>query len=218
MQSRPLSHPPQADPDSTPKQFEHGWLVVLSGPSGVGKTTIAKAILNRFGGAFSVSATTRARSAGEVDGQDYFFITEEQFQEKRQRDEFLECAHVFGKHWYGTPRQPVEEQLRNGRTVLLDIDVQGGLQVRRAMPQAFMIFIEPPGDDELLRRLRSRGRDDESAIERRFAEAKHEINLARDSSAYDAIIVNDNLDRAIDEACTLIDAARKRSTGDATRR
>lgn len=188
---------------------EHrGLLVVFSGPSGVGKTTIAREIIRRENGVFSVSATTRAKSPDEVDGVDYYFVSEDEFQRMRQRAEFLECAHVFGRHWYGTPRKPVEEQLSEGRLVLLDIDVQGGLQVRRAMPEAFMIFIMPPNDAELLRRLRSRGRDDPQAIERRFEEARREMQQARDSGAYDAIIVNDRLEDTIATACRLIEQRR----------
>lgn len=217
MQSRPVSHSAKQH-EHTPADRRAGLLVVLSGPSGVGKTTIGRAILGRFNASFSVSATTRASAAGEVEGQDYYFVTDAQFQAMRRNGEFLESANVFGKHWYGTPRKPVEEKLREGRTVLLDIDVQGGLQVRQSMPDAYMVFIEPPSDEELLRRLRARGRDDEQTIQRRFAEAKHEIEQARASKAYDAHIINDDLDRAVEQACRLVQAARERSAGDATRR
>jgi len=119
-------------------------------------------------------------------------------------DAFLEHAEVFGRHAYGTPREPVERALHEGELILLDIDVQGATQVRKHMPSAYMIFILPPNDDELRRRLETRGREDEEAIVRRFAEARREIELATSRTLYDAFIVNDNLDRAVDEACRLV--------------
>lgn len=183
---------------------EQGVLLVISGPSGVGKTTIVRAVLDRLDTVFSVSATTRPQAPGEVHGRDYYFITEEEFQKRIERDEFLEYAQVFGRHWYGTPRNSIQDHLDNGHVVVLDIDVQGGLQVKQRMPDALMIFIEPPNDDELLRRLRQRAREDEQVIQRRFAEAKHEMRQARESGVYDRIIVNDDLQRAIDEVCDTV--------------
>lgn len=174
-----------------------GLLVVVSGPSGVGKTSIVRALLERLDAAFSVSATTRAPTARERDGVDYWFIDRERFQQWIDEGRFLEYAQVFGRNWYGTPREPVERQLAEGRIVLLDVDVQGAANVRRMMPQAFSVFVLPPSDEELLRRLRSRGRDDEEAIARRFAEARREIDFARSSGVYDAFVVNDDLARSI---------------------
>ena len=121
MQSNPTTHV------SGSGESAGGLLLVLSGPSGVGKTTIGKAILKRFGGMFSVSATTRPPAAGEVNGRDYYFVSTEEFQAMRDSGELLESALVFAEHWYGTPRRPVEQQLSLGRIVLLDIDVQGGI-------------------------------------------------------------------------------------------
>ncbi len=188
-----------------------GRLVVISGPSGAGKTTISHAVEQRLNAVFSVSATTRPQTEKEVDGRDYYFLTDDAFAARIERGEFLEHALVFGKYRYGTPRGPVEAHLKAGRLVLLEIDVQGGVQVRAAMPDAFMVFISPPSDEELLRRLRDRGREDEAAIQRRFNEAKREIGLARESGAYDIEIVNDHLERAIEKTCAAIEAARARA-------
>jgi guanylate kinase len=186
----------------------HGLLLVISGPSGVGKTTIVHRIRKQLGGQFSVSATTRPRSAEEKEGEDYLFVTPEAFEDMVDADAFLEYAEVFGRHAYGTPREPVEAALHAGQLILLDIDVQGAQQVRERMPSAFMLFILPPNDVELRRRLEGRGRDDEEAITRRFAEARREIDLATSRDLYDAFIVNDALDRAVEEACELISARR----------
>jgi guanylate kinase len=195
-------------PPPTGRQPDRGLLVVISGPSGVGKTTIARAVQERFDALFSVSATTRPRSDQEEDGVDYHFVDEDEFRSMIKNGELLESAQVFGRHRYGTPRRPVEEAIRAGRIVILDIDVQGALQVRRAMPEAFMLFVLPPGDDELLRRLRGRRRDDEAAIRRRFEAARREIALARSSGAYDAFLVNDDLQTAKDEASRLVESRR----------
>ncbi|MHC5002187.1 MAG: guanylate kinase [Planctomycetota bacterium] len=181
-----------------------GLLLVISGPSGVGKSSIVAEVRRRLGGTFSVSATTRPRADGEQDGREYYFLTEERFAEMREANAFLEHAHVFGKYWYGTPRGPIVEAMRRGDLVILDIDVQGALQVRKSMPEALMIFVLPPSEEELERRLRTRGRDEESAIQRRFQEAKREIELARGSQAYDHMIVNDDLARSSEQACVII--------------
>jgi guanylate kinase len=182
-----------------------GLLLVIVGPSGSGKTTIARAVEQRFNGRFSVSATTRPRSDIETGGRDYDFLTEQEFETLIAQGALLEHAQVFGRHWYGTPREPVERLLAEGRLVILDIDVQGALQVRQSMPEALLIFVLPPGDEELLRRLRDRGRDDEPAIERRYAEARKEIELARSSGVFDAQIINDDLEQAIADTCRLVE-------------
>lgn len=188
-----------------PPERGGGLLLVISGPSGAGKTTITEAVRQSLDGVKSVSTTTRPPAAGEVDGRAYNFVTRERFQDLLGRGVFLEHAQVYGKDWYGTPREPVERYLAEGRLVILEIDVQGAIQVKRAMPGAYMLFILPPDDGtELLRRLRQRGRDDEAAIERRHHEAQREIETARTSGAYDAMIVNDNLERAISEARRLV--------------
>ena len=181
-----------------------GLLAVFSGPSGVGKTTIVREVRDRLDGVFSISATTRPRTDQEREGEDYFFVTEAVFQEMIDGDELLEYAQVFGAHRYGTPRRPVEDALAAGKLVILEIDVQGALQVRASAPDAYMVFVLPPSEQTLLDRLRARGRDDEESIQRRFEEARKEIAMARGSSAYDAFVVNDSLPRAQDEACRLV--------------
>lgn len=181
---------------------------MVSGPSGVGKTTILHRILGALGAEFSVSATTRARAAGEVEGVDYRFVDEPTFQSMIDRHEFLEFAQVFGRNWYGTPARPVDEALAAGRTIVLDIDVHGARQVRARRPQVLGIFVLPPSEAELHRRLAERGREDAAAIERRFAEAKREIDAAREPGLYDALVVNDDLDRAAGEILSIIRAKR----------
>lgn len=198
-----MSEPTSASTSQDPPT-QTGLLLVMSGPSGVGKTTLVHRLLEQFDGTFSISATTRPRSEKEVDGRDYYFIDEETFQRWIEEGRFLEHAQVFGRSWYGTPREPVESQLEQGRLVVLDIDVQGAIQVHRSMPSSFGVFVMPPGEDVLLERLRSRGREDEATIERRFAEARSEIATARECGAYDAFIVNDDLDRAVTELVEVI--------------
>ena len=181
-----------------------GALIVISGPSGVGKTTIVHRVREELDAIFSVSATTRPKSSREVDGVDYYFISPARFEEMVQEDAFLEHAEVFHCHRYGTLKEPVEKVLGDGKLILLDIDVQGGVQVHKNMEQSLRFFILPPNEDELLRRLTERGRDDADSIERRFSEAKQEIALARQSGAYEFFIVNDDLDLAVAETVAII--------------
>jgi guanylate kinase len=190
--------------DSTP----NGLLLVVSGPSGVGKTTIVHEVVRRLGGEFSVSATTRARTERERDGVDYHFVDEETFQRWIDAGRFLEFAQVFGRSWYGTLEDQVVAALGEGKLIVLDIDVQGARNVKRRLPAAFTVFVLPPDEDTLLRRLHARGREDEAAIQRRFAEATTEIEFARSSGVYDSFIVNDDLEIAIDELCDLVRARR----------
>jgi guanylate kinase len=191
-----------------PTDTDDGLLLVISGPSGVGKTTITRAVERSIpGSVFSVSATTRARTEADVEGVDYHFVDETTFDGMAREGAFLEWAGVFGKR-YGTPRAWVEEQLSRGRLVILEIDVEGAKQVRAAMPEAFGIFILPPSEEELLRRLRSRKREDEALIQRRFNEARREIAESRACGAYDRFIVNGDLDRAIAEAVDAVQAER----------
>ncbi len=191
---------------------------MVSGPSGVGKTTILHRILSALGAQFSVSATTRPRAAGETDGVDYRFVDEPAFQSMIDRGEFLEYAQVFGRNWYGTPEAPVDEAIAQGRVVILDIDVHGAKQVRERRPEVFGIFILPPSETELHRRLADRGREDAEAIERRFAEAKREIAAAREPGLYDAFVVNDELERAVAETLGLLRARTSSGSSPSTAR
>jgi guanylate kinase len=181
-----------------------GLVVVFSGPSGVGKTTIVREVRRRLGAVFSVSATTRLPTDQDRPGVDYHFLDESTFRRMIDEGEFLEHAEVFGRDLYGTPRAPVEQALSEGRIVILDVDVQGALQLHEYMRDALLIFILPPSEESLLQRLRSRGRDDERTIQRRFADAKREIEWARESGAYDVFIVNARLAEAQDRACEVI--------------
>jgi len=182
---------------------KRGLLVVISGPSGVGKTTITHRLVERLGAVFSVSMTTRPKTAADTEGKDYFFVTEEKFKHAIEQGELLEWAQVFD-YYYGTPRGPVVRNLDEGRDVILEIDVAGAEQVKKAMPEAVAIFVNPPSEDELLRRLRARGREDEATIQRRFREAQREMQQAQTGGAYDHFIINETLDEAVDHAHQLV--------------
>ncbi len=173
-------------------------VLVLSGPSGVGKTTVRDAILRGVPGAFfSVSATTRARPGADRVGVDYHFIAPGEFDRLVRDGAFIEHAEYAGNR-YGTLRAPVEDALRAGRLVVLDIDVVGAANVKKDKPGAFSLFFLAPSDEELLRRLRARRRDTEEAIQKRFAAARKEMEFARASGVYDNFIVNDRIEETVE--------------------
>jgi guanylate kinase len=177
-----------------------GRLVVLSGPSGSGKSTLVRRLVALPGLRLkiSVSATTRLPRTGEEPGRDYVFVSKEQFE--RMRHELLESAQVHGND-YGTPQEPVREAMATGACVLLVIDVQGGLQVRKKVPGALLVFVKPPSLLALEGRLRARGTDDEPTIERRLSNARRELELA---SAYDVHVINDDLDQTVVDLAAIL--------------
>ncbi|MGZ6973381.1 MAG: guanylate kinase [Acidimicrobiia bacterium] len=179
----------------------NGILLVLAGPSGAGKGTIGKQLLARDPTLqWSVSATTRPPRPGEVDGVDYRFLRREEFEALRDSGGFLEWFDVFGQ-LYGTPREQVETALRAGRDVLLELDVQGAMAIRDLMPDALLVFLRAPSRDVQRERLVARGTDDEEQLARRIAEAEAEEALA---DRFDAIVVNDDADRAVSEVAAIL--------------
>jgi len=171
-----------------------GLLVVVSGPSGVGKGTICEVLCRRNDRiSLSISATTRSPRAGEVDQVHYYFTTPERFREMIARGELLEWAEVYGDY-YGTPRAPVARMLESGRDVILEIDVQGALQVKERTPGAVLIFVWPPSPAELERRLRGRAKDSEEQIARRLEWARTELQAV---PKYDYVVVNDQVEDAV---------------------
>lgn len=185
-------------PDQTPAK---GQLIVLTGPSGVGKGTLVQLLLERHPHWFlSISATTRSPRAGEEDGQSYYFLSKEEFQTWIGEEKLLEWAEYAG-NYYGTPRQPVEAQIAQGKTVLLEIEVLGARQIKQTFPSARRIFILPPSVEVLEERLRGRGSDSETAIAKRLAQAQQELQAATE---FDHQLVNDDLDRALHRLIDLI--------------
>ena len=175
---------------------DRGALFVVSGASGTGKTTLVQEALRRMPNlTFSVSATTRPPRAGESDGIDYLFVSPEAFEQLRQTNELLEWAEVYGNR-YGTPKGPVLAAIARGDSILLDIDVKGARQVRRALPEAVTIFLLPPDMATIETRLRARSTDSEAVIERRMAEAREQLEGAAEA---DYIVVNDALESAHDQ-------------------
>lgn len=182
-----------------------GKVVIVSGPSGVGKSTLCREVVRQLGDVtLSLSATTRPPGPGEVDGKDYLFLTDAVFQERVAAGEFLEHAQVFG-HWYGTPKASVDADLEAGRSVILEIDIQGGQQAKAVYPEAATIFILPPHSETLAERLDGRGRDNADSAQKRLAEAEHETAVARES--YDHMVTNNKLEDAVAEVIRIIQAA-----------
>lgn len=180
-----------------------GNLFIVSGPSGAGKGTLVRALLDRVPDIWlSVSATTRAPRPGELEGVHYFFLTPEEFTRQVETGGFLEWAEVHANR-YGTLRAPVEQRISEGRQVILEIDPQGAMQVKREIPEAVLLFVEAPSMEELRRRLATRGSETEDQIESRMATAIREIELA---GMYDFVILNDDVSSATDRMVAIIDS------------
>lgn len=205
--SSAASRQPPADRPTTA-----GKLVIISGPSGVGKSTLVPLVRERFGSALrmSVSATTRPPRPGEVDGENYYFLADEEFQRRRAGGEFIESIEVFGRgHWYGTLQDEVLPRLQQGIWVILEIDIAGAERVTPQYPEAVTIFIAPAEDAEesiaeLERRLRTRGTESEEAIQRRLEVARRELAA---SDRYAHLVVNRNIDEAVEQMSTVLQTA-----------
>lgn len=188
-------------------QSGRGLLIIVTGPSAVGKGAICRALLRRDAGVrFSVSMTTRPPRPGERDGVEYFFVSREEFERRVQAGDLLEWAEVYG-NYYGTPRKPVEEALARGEDIILDIDIAGATAVRRQYPDALSVFVLPPSMAELEVRMRRRASETEEAIRRRLAEAPRWIAQGLE---YDYVLVNDDLEHAVSQLRAIIVAEKCR--------
>ena len=186
------------------KLNQNGLLIVLSGPSGVGKGTVRKALFESEGHNFtySISMTTRQPRVGEVDGEDYYFVTREEFEKRIEEGKFLEYAEFVG-NYYGTPIDKVEQNIADGKEVVLEIEVEGARQVKEKMPDAVFIFIAPPSFNALYERLKRRGTERQEVITERLAKARRELRLMND---YDYIVINDEVNNAADRIRAIIRA------------
>jgi guanylate kinase len=180
---------------------------IVSGPSGSGKSTLVQKLLQLPGTMLSVSATTRSPRKTESDGKWYNFVSQAEFQEMVERGEFLEYAQVFGKNWYGTPRQWLDEAMAQRKDLVLEIDVQGALQVKKKLPDAIAIFVLAPSREDVEKRIRDRGQDSEDEICRRLERARQEMLTY---GSYDYAVINDDLDRAGAEVQAIAIASRCR--------
>ena len=181
-----------------------GKLIIISGPSGVGKSSICAKLVEKTGAFLSISTTTREKGEGEVDGQHYHFISTEEFEEKIKQEYFLEYANVFG-NYYGTPWQPVEDCIENGQTALLEIDVQGAIAVKKVFDKAELIFILPPHKNDLEKRMDTRDRgESEQSAQVRLDSASQET--AKAWQFYDHMVINDDLEQAVQEIIEIINA------------
>jgi len=182
-----------------------GYLFIISGASGTGKTTLCKILEKDLGIFFSVSATTRPMRTGEVNEKDYYFLDKDVFREMEHNHKFLETALVHD-HWYGTPREPIESRLARGENVLLDLDTQGGLRLRTIFSNSVLIFVMPPSVDDLETRLKARGTDSPEVISRRVQRAREEL---QHSSEYDHVVYNRDIGQAEAELKAIIQSYKE---------
>jgi guanylate kinase len=187
-----------------------GLMIVLVGPAGVGKSTIARRLSEKMDVKYIASATTRHKRPGDDDAKVYEYIDREEFFRRLDQDAFLEYAQVYDEY-YGTPKHPALDYLAAGQDVLLEIDVQGAMQVRYQYPNALLVFILPPDAPTLLQRLVDRRRDSSEEIQKRFRVAKREVQMAKGSRAFDHMVINDTVDRAVEEIIKTV--KHKRSGG-----
>ena len=186
-----------------------GILVVVSGFSGAGKGTLMKELLKRYDNyALSISATTRAPREGETDGKEYFFVTKEQFEKMRDERKLVEYAQ-YVINYYGTPKEYVEQKMAEGKDVILEIEIQGALKVKKRFPDALLLFVTPPSAEELRRRLVGRGTETLEVINARLARAAEE---ASGMEAYDYLLINDDLDRCVEEMHQLIQLQHRKTS------
>ena len=186
-----------------------GILVVVSGFSGAGKGTLMKELLKRYDNyALSISATTRAPREGETDGKEYFFVTKEQFEKMRDERKLIEYAQ-YVNNYYGTPKEYVEQKMAEGKDVILEIEIQGALKVKKRFPDALLLFVTPPSAEELRRRLVGRGTETLEVINARLARAAEE---ASGMEAYDYLLINDDLDRCVEEMHNLIQLQHRKTS------
>jgi len=190
-----------------------GVLVCISGPSGVGKSTICRRLVERLDAHLSVSATTRTRRENEVDGRDYFFISKQDFEQRLDHDGFLEYAKVYGGNYYGTPAEPVIKELKAGQIVILEIEIEGTIQIVRRFPETVAIYILAPSMDDQARRLIGRQEDSEAAITERLSKADGEIRYAKDCGVYRYFVVNTVLDETIDRITAIIRSHAEKNRG-----
>lgn len=185
-----------------------GRLLVVSGPSGTGKSTVCRELLKRVPDAtWSVSATTRAPRGQEAEGCDYYFVSRQRFEEMIRAGQLLEWAEYVG-NLYGTPREPVEKALAAGKVVVMEIDVQGGRQIAERMPDAIRVFLLPPSDEELGRRLAGRKTETSEQQQKRLAVARQEIEQARQWSCYQYFLVNETVEQTVQDVIRIIEAER----------